>query len=489
MKITINDKVSGNELISTVVGNKAENFYMNIGTLLIRYFEGKLNRDEACDVTVLTSKGSAEYSVEYRSGSITIFENENSIEFEGGIDFPDNKYLKYIDSEKNSYKFYRLEKVGENKVQASWGRIQKREVFAREPYTYQQAWVKFSEKLAKGYRDFTKLEYADVVVEKEVQINVRDPKVKVPITPSGKLYFLLEKAARRTIEKVFVEKVRITEPMVKLAKRLFNKLLKQDNVEDFNKVLEELMLVAPRDINFQAGRSVQNFLAHSTKDFAKIIDREEAILSSMEIVSRKEKVAEGEERRFPYDIEVYVATDEQKNQVLGHLNDELKQRVQEVYRVIPNAQKRIFNEYIENNHIEPVKMFWHGSRTENWISIINNSLALHPNAVITGKMFGNGIYFAPSPKKSWGYTSGGHWNSEHSNIRVMGLYATAYGEPCFEKNINTYDKEQLNKLNKDCVHALSMSHGGNVLYNDEIIFFDEAAMLLNYIVIFDGRGY
>ena len=57
------------------------------------------------------------------------------------------------------------------------------------------------------------------------------------------------------------------------------------------------------------------------------------------------------------------------------------------------------------------KLLWHGSRNENWMSIISNGLILNPNAVITGKMFGQGIYFAPKSRKSFGYTSydGSYW--------------------------------------------------------------------------------
>lgn len=43
-----------------------------------------------------------------------------------------------------------------------------------------------------------------------------------------------------------------------------------------------------------------------------------------------------------------------------------------------------------------------------------------------------------------------------------------------------FTKAELNRLHADCVHA----HAGTALRNDEIIFFDENAMVLNYIVEF-----
>lgn len=110
---------------------------------------------------------------------------------------------------------------------------------------------------------------------------------------------------------------------------------------------------------------------------------------------------------------------------------------------------------------------------------MENGLLLHPNAVITGKMFGNGIYFASNAKKSWEYTSGGFWTREAgSYTRFMGLYATAYGNPLNVECAHSYSEGTIG--DKNCVHA----HAGRQLCNDEIIFYNESAMLLTYLVEF-----
>ena len=46
-------------------------------------------------------------------------------------------------------------------------------------------------------------------------------------------------------------------------------------------------------------------------------------------------------------------------------------------------------------------LLWHGSRTENWWSIFKNGLTLNNNAIVTGKMFGQGLYFAPKAEKEY----------------------------------------------------------------------------------------
>ena len=78
------------------------------------------------------------------------------------------------------------------------------------------------------------------------------------------------------------------------------------------------------------------------------------------------------------------------------------------------------------------KLFWHGSRTENWWGILRTGLRLRPTNVITnGKMFGMGTYFAPKARKSVGYTSlsGSYWARGDSRYGFLALFDTAYGTP------------------------------------------------------------
>ena len=66
-----------------------------------------------------------------------------------------------------------------------------------------------------------------------------------------------------------------------------------------------------------------------------------------------------------------------------------------MYRVIPHAQQNAFNEYLRTHKIKKVKQLWHGSRNQNWLSIMVNSLKLRPDAIITGKMFGGRDLLCP----------------------------------------------------------------------------------------------
>jgi poly [ADP-ribose] polymerase len=143
--------------------------------------------------------------------------------------------------------------------------------------------------------------------------------------------------------------------------------------------------------------------------------------------------------------------------------------------------------FVKNEGNINTKLLWHGSRNENWWSIINSGLILKPtNSVITGKMFGYGIYFATKARKSLGYTSisGSYWARGNSNSAFMALYNVAYGNPYDVYSFNSkyydfnYNKLQQNKPNSHCLHA----HEGNMLKNDEIIVYKEEQTTIQYLV-------
>ena len=85
------------------------------------------------------------------------------------------------------------------------------------------------------------------------------------------------------------------------------------------------------------------------------------------------------------------------------------------------------------------------------------------------------------PRENGGYWAGG----PTLNFAMMGVYETAYGDPYHPSSGESWNFTQL-KLkgkHKNCVHA----RGGDCgLRNDEILFYDEGAMCLKYVVEFNN---
>lgn len=91
----------------------------------------------------------------------------------------------------------------------------------------------------------------------------------------------------------------------------------------------------------------------------------------------------------------------------------------------PEARK-IYKERFET--LGNKQLLIHGSRMCNWVSILKNGLLLDPSkigAVITGKMFGYGIYWANSFSKSAQYC--GHSRISRSEIVCFTLAEVALG--------------------------------------------------------------
>lgn len=79
----------------------------------------------------------------------------------------------------------------------------------------------------------------------------------------------------------------------------------------------------------------------------------------------------------------------------------------DIYQIQHEKQNKRYYNYLnligdklKNNRM----LLFHGSRLCNWLGILNKSLLLFPsNVIITGKMFGNGLYFASQSSKSMNY--------------------------------------------------------------------------------------
>ena len=381
----------------------------------------------------------------------------------------------------NNYKAYELEQDSNGDIIARYESIDK--FFAglartvKTPYESWQYWLLYYEKLSKGYTDQSSL-----VVDKKIAGEIKTTG-KRDETANGELYRMLMNYANKVVDETYANRKLITENMVKKSKAIYKELAKRKTVRGFNSQLQKLIAVCPRKRDWSRGDKVTDFMAKDESDFESILDREENLIMAMDAVSAN--VSCDTESFKQFNIDVFKATDEQTKEVLSYLSASLRSKVKAVYRVKPSEQEKKFADYCKKHNIKTIKKLWHGSRNENWASIIRTSLNLG-HGCANGRMFGDGEYFASSAEKSYNYTScrGTTWARGNSPVGFMGLFATAYGNPYM---IRTWGNKSLtqasiNQMGYDCVHASSANTG---LRADEIIFYDEDAMCLNYIVQFE----
>ena len=353
---------------------------------------------------------------------------------------------------------------------------------------------KYNEKIKKGYVDQTDLVQDLISIEK--------PKVKSPYKAIDNLVIAdiverLQSMARKAIsENYTISSNKVTQAMVDEAQSIINGLLAITDLKQFNDELVKLFTTIPRKMG-----SVSNYIANKTDDFNKIIHREQDLLDVMKGQIVQKQVADNTEEDSTETIDKTIL------ETLGLEFDECSKddiatikvalgscadKFHKAWKVKNIKTQARFDKFVEDNNIKDVRLLFHGSRNENWWSIIQSGLVLRPtNAIITGKLYGFGIYFSPKARKSLGYTSlnGSYWARGNANSGFMALMSVAYGTPYdvydFNSKYGSLDYDGLQKFKKgaNCLHAhAGASMGYSNLRNDEIIVYKDEQCTIKYLV-------
>ena len=401
------------------------------------------------------------------------------------------KYLVMVTSHNNN-KYYKMIPEGDS-FRVEFGRVGG----GSQVSSYHKSlWdKKYNEKVRKGYVDRTSL-MEDLIKKQKPKKQTPDGYRAIENKVIAEIVERLQAMAKKAVaENYTVTSDKVTMAMVNEAQSCLAHIVDLANHEDadvkeFNDCLLELFSIIPRKMS-----DVSSFMAYKPEDFGRIIEHEQDLLDVMKGQVYVPPVEEEEQDEAAEEGEKTIL--EERGLVFEEVTDEdvikiksclgsCEGKFHRAWRVRNITTQKEFDQYVGKENIK-TKLLWHGSRNENWWSIINSGLVLKPtNAVITGKMFGYGIYFATKAQKSLGYTSlsGSYWARGSSSSAFMGLYEVAYGKPYDVHSFDskyyslTYDKLQEACPGAHCVHA----HEGQMLRNDEIIVYQECQTTIKYLV-------
>lgn len=394
-------------------------------------------------------------------------------------------YLVKVEPGANNNKFWKAVAKGDH-FDVEYGRVGS----GSQKYSYPiSQWnKKYNEKLRKGYVDRTELVEDLIAKEKPLK---NDGFKEIENKVIAEIVARLQAMAKKAItENYTISSNKVTMAMVDKAQEQLAKMaqMREASVQEFNLALIELFGIIPRKMG-----NVSSYIATKSDDYGKIIQREQDLLDVMKgqvYVPQPVNVetpCEEDKGRTILEEKGLVFEEVDANDIvliksaLGSCADKFYR----AWRVTNLNTQKAFDEYVKDGI--KTKLLWHGSRNENWWSIVGSGLVLRPtNAVITGKMFGYGIYFATKARKSLGYTSlsGSYWARGSSSSAFMGLYEVAYGKPydaySFDSKFYSLNYEGLQKLcpGANCLHA----HEGQMLRNDEIIVYKECQTTIKYLV-------
>lgn len=124
-----------------------------------------------------------------------------------------------------------------------------------------------------------------------------------------------------------------------------------------------------------------------------------------------------------------------------------------------------------NTDITPKMLLFHGSALTNWLSILKHDLLINPtavknNVVVTGKMFGNGIYFANCVSKSWNYCR----SYSSKGYACLALAEVAVGNMLELTNSYNVTQEYLDEQKCHSTYGIGRyTPATNIVINDIII--------------------
>lgn len=386
-------------------------------------------------------------------------------------------------SKNNNNKFYNMTDLGDGTFVAEWGRVGSRS--SKNTYNMSDWEKKCREKINKGYKDITHI-FADNV-EHEEFCDIKESQVACLVNK-------LQSYARKSVfDNYVISSESVTQKMVDDAQAIIDTLSekiskKRVRYKEIDSLLLELFSVIPRKMS-NVNKHLSTGMKEPKKELLKVIADEQDTLDVMsgEVQTHK-KTKEADKSKTLLDamgIEITKAKEEDIN-IIKKLMGKEKDFFVQAYEVNHIKHRERFTNQLESSKNKNTKLLWHGSRNENWWSILESGLVLRPsNAVITGKMFGYGIYFADKARKSLGYSSlyGSYWAGGNSSTAYLALYEVHLGKSL---NVKKHDSWMYN-LNYDNLsdkgnYQSLFAKGGVDLINNEYIIYTEPQCTIKYLV-------
>ncbi len=413
----------------------------------------------------------------------------------------------------NNNKYYEMQENGDGTFTVRYGRVGGRAT--THSYPVSQWNKKYNEKTRKGYTDQTHL-----FAESKEEIKLAD------LDDKGveKLINLLTQYAKKSIgDNYNVTADQVTRKQVEEAQEILDQIVKlvddkgasiknsdqgdQDkpvkkgkkaklSIEDLNRNLLSLYQIIPRKMsNVNDHLFVQAKTKDDIEEMEKKMAEEQATLDVMRgqvEINEKTKAAAEEDKSNEINLleamgmEMSTVEDDAVIAKIKDLMQDEANKFHKAFEVKNIKTQKAYDEFFAGVDDKKTELFWHGSRNENWMSILENGLVLRPaNAVITGKMFGYGLYFADKFRKSLNYTSlrGSYWTGGSAKDGFLALYEVHVGKQLHIKNHKSWCYELSEKnLKKRGEYDSLFAEGGADLRNNEYIIYNQAQCTVKYLV-------
>jgi len=396
----------------------------------------------------------------------------------------------------NNNKFYHMFEQNDGNFKVVYGRIESTSI--EHSYPMSDWDKKYREKTKKGYNDITHL-YTE-----KIEADIKDATTGAQVTAIQnamvrQLIDELQAYANKTIKENYsVTQEDVTQAQVDEAQKILDNLVghlrNQSTSTTINDCLLKLYRTVPRKMAHVKNHLVES--GYSTSSLQRMLDDEQKLLDVMagqvEAIKKQKEATRtqtGNSKSTMDMLEVLglevkeVSSKEAEliKKMMGNNSGQYKR----AFSVVNKKTEGNFKSYVAKAKNQKCELFWHGSRNENWMNILQTGLLIRPaGVIITGAMYGNSVYFADKAQKSIGYTSlsGSYWAKGCSKKAFLAIYDVHVGNQkhIYNHTSACYDlnKKQLDREGFDSVYA----HAGTSIRNNEFMVYSTEQSTIRYIV-------
>lgn len=258
---------------------------------------------------------------------------------------------------------------------------------------------------------------------------------------------------------------------------------------------EKFLRLAPQKV-----RSVRSF--YEDVNPTEQMDFIDQLITSVDLYEARLRQAqvdasgESDEAANPFRYTLHAATDEQFAYCQDKFNRGINRHHQRAAGMKLESVIAVRDDQLHQDRWDTIKKdshdwsrrLWHGTRTENLLSILFKGFYVPTSGsgpAITGRMFGDGVYFAPSATKSLNYAIGG-WGGSRTNTGYMLLndVITGWEYRTTGTDSRTGALDAFGRSNKH--HSLYVNAGTCGVINTEVIVPDPDRVKVSFICKFAG---
>ncbi len=419
------------------------------------------------------------------------------------------------DAGENKNRYWFGFKNDDSTVKVEWGRVgetsqSKSHEFTSDDEAERFLTKKCNEKRKKGYKELQLMEGETVVVKDDLRSIAKDQiKAGCPIAKSlidelltANVHSIVSQTTitYNKAQGVFSTPLGVVTPhAIQSARELLAQMQTYVDHKEYTNhtyvgLVNEFLMLVPQNV----GRKLDPARLFPDK---LALHRQQDILDSLEASVGAVTTKKGKTRKV-FDLKLAVLQDEwDRDRIKSKYRDTRSDHhesghldVKEIYTVDMSQMRKAFEQRAPQ--VGGVGEYWHGTRKANMLSILHKGLIIPPKdspMVRTGRLLGDGIYFADRSTKSLNYAYGTWDGQQRDEEPLMFLAMAALGKIYTAKNCQTedYPVRGYDSVFGKSDHTRWYNYQRSreeTLKNNEYVIYDPAQCNLTYLIKFSHGG-